>query len=478
MTQENKKNSRRAGMRIKMFMYLALFTAIVLLVIAVFQILLLDKVYRATVVRQSKAAAETISAIDYNDEGYREKVYDAATKYGLCVTVYKIDGDYGIPLVTAHTQSFCIIHSSVGDSFLSGIYANAKNNDVFVETIEQENTSSAGSLVAARVTSDGNSDILTVVNSDIKPVDATVATLRWQLLYLSAILLVVSAALSLFISKKIASPVMKMNEEAKKLAAGRYDVNFDGGSFRETEELGNTLNFAAGELSKLDTMQKELIANISHDLRTPLTMINGYGEVMRDIPGEMTAENMQIIIDETARLSSLVNDMLDLSRLSGGTRELKKTLFSVTEAVRQTVERYSHLTLSDGYSIAFAPDREVYVEADEILILQVIYNLVSNAINYTGEDKKVYISQTVTDGICRISVSDTGEGIPEEKLPLIWDRYYRTGDYHKRAVSGTGLGLSIVKNALLLHGASFGVSSTVGRGSTFWFELPDQTPRN
>ncbi len=462
-----------------MFAYLALFTAIVLAVIAAFQILLLDKVYRATVERQAKSAAGSISAIDYNGENYREEVYGIASKYGLCVSVYKIDGDYGIPLVTAHTQSFCLIHSAtVGDTFLSEIYANAKNGKVYLKTIEQENSSSGGSLIAASVRKDGRSDILTLVNSPIQPVDATVATLRWQLLYLSVILLLVAAVLSFFISKKIASPVMKMNEEAKKLAAGNYDVDFNGGSFRETEELGNTLNFAAGELSKLDTMQKELIANISHDLRTPLTMINGYGEVMRDIPGEMNADNIQIIIDETKRLSSLVSDMFDLSRLSGGNRELKKTLFSLTEAVRQTVERYSHLTAAEGYSIEFAPDREVWVEADEILILQVIYNLASNAINYTGEDKKVYISQTVTDGVCRISVSDTGEGIPEEKLPLIWDRYYRTGDYHKRAVTGTGLGLSIVKNALLLHGAAFGVSTSIGEGSTFWFELPCQSPRN
>ena len=136
------------------------------------------------------------------------------------------------------------------------------------------------------------------------------------------------------------------------------------------------------------------------------------------------------------------------------------------------IGRYAHLSERDGYSITFECSEDVLVLADEILILQVIYNLISNAINYTGEDKKVIIAQSVSDGICRITVSDTGEGIPKEKLPHIWDRYYRTGDFHKRAVSGTGLGLSIVKNALILHHAPFGVSSTVGEGSDFWFELP------
>ena len=102
-----------------------------------------------------------------------------------------------------------------------------------------------------------------------------------------------------------------------------------------------------------------------------------------------------------------------------------------------------------------------------------IYNLVSNAVNYTGDDRKVDIYQSIENGVCRITVCDTGEGIAPEKLPFIWDRYYRTGDFHKRAVVGTGLGLSIVKNALILHGAQFGVSSTVGKGSAFWFELPE-----
>ena len=478
MIRRDKKNTRKAGMRWKMFAYFAIFTAIVIAVIAVFQIFLLDRVYRATVKRQCSTVVENASTIDYNGQDYESRVYDMAAKYGVCISVYKISGNVGVPLVTAHTQSFCLIHQGTDVNFLTEIYANAENGETYVETIEQRISSSAGSLIAAKVTKCTGYDILAVANCDIQPVDATVATLRSQLIYLSLILLTVSAVMAVIISRRFTRPVIKMNEEAKKLSGGSYDVDFEGGSFRETHELAQTLNYAAGELSKIDTMQKELIANISHDLRTPLTMISGYSEVMRDIPGEMTKENMQIIIDETGRLSSLVSDMLDLSRLTGGKRELKKTVFSLTEATEQTVERFSHLKASDGYTVEFSPEENVYTEADEILILQVIYNLVSNAVNYTGEDKKVKVSQKVSDGVCRISVTDTGEGIPEEKLPLIWDRYYRTGDYHKRGVTGTGLGLSIVKNALLLHGAAFGVSSAVGRGSTFWFELPVYIPKN
>lgn len=474
MTQkENKRVRRPARMKVKMFGYMAAFIAIVIAVLWLFQIVLLDDIYRMTVRAETSGVASAIAVAQRLDsDSFRSKVYNIAADHSTCVSVYEIRGAQGRELVSAHSQNLCIIHSHMlNNGFLADIYQSARESKSYTETVAGSAMGN-GSIISARVVSDGESDILIIVNTPLASVDATVNTLHIQFGFISVILLIVAAIMAYIISERVTRPVSAMNREAKKLAGGSYDVNFKGGNFLETAELSETLNFAADELSKLDTMQKELISNISHDLRTPLTMISGYSEVMRDIPGEMTAENMQIVIDETKRLSTLVNDLLDLSRLTGGKRELKSTVFSLTECLRQTISRYSLLSERDGYSITLDAADEVYVEADEILILQVIYNLVSNAINYTGEDKKVLITQSVNDGICRISVTDTGEGIEKEKLPYIWDRYYRTGDYHKRAVAGTGLGLSIVKNALVLHHASFGVSSTVGVGSTFWFELP------
>ncbi len=465
----------RAGMKLKMFGYMALFIAIVIAVLWLFQIVLLDDIYTVTVKAEAKSIAASIAhSFDEceNDDDFRSRVFDIAAGHSTCVSVYTVRNGYGAELVNAHSQGLCIIHSQMlGEGFLASIYAStlAEDGMDYLETVEENG---GGSILAAKVTETDRGDLLVIVNTPLVPVDATVKTLHFQFIFISLILLTVAAVMAYIISAKVTKPVSAMNNEAKKLALGNYDVNFQGGEFTETYQLGQTLNYAAGELSKLDTMQKELISNISHDLRTPLTMIAGYSEVMRDIPGEMTAENMQIVIDETKRLSTLVNDMLDLSRLSGGSRNLSKTVFSLTECVRSTIQRYTHLCEKDGYTITFDAVSDVTVEADEILILQVIYNLISNAINYTGDDKMIHVSQRVESGICRISVSDTGDGIPEEKLPNIWDRYYRTGDFHKRAVTGTGLGLSIVKGALILHGAPFGVSSTVGVGSTFWFELP------
>ncbi|MFQ8601435.1 MAG: sensor histidine kinase, partial [Oscillospiraceae bacterium] len=234
---------------------------------------------------------------------------------------------------------------------------------------------------------------------------------------------------------------------------------------------GDTLNYAAEELSKVEGLRRELIANVSHDLRTPLTMISGYGEVMRDLPGENTPENVQIIIDEARRLTSLVNDMLDISKFQSGTQKLHRTRFNLTQAIRDTLGRYNKLTEKDGYAISFASDQEVYVHADELRISQVVYNFINNAITYTGPDKCIYLRQLVEGNSVKIEVRDTGEGIDPDKLQYIWDRYYKVDKAHKRAQIGTGLGLSIVKSILDLHGARYGVKSKTGEGSIFWFEL-------
>jgi signal transduction histidine kinase len=189
------------------------------------------------------------------------------------------------------------------------------------------------------------------------------------------------------------------------------------------------------------------------------------------LPGENTPENVQVIIDEANRLTSLVNDMLDLSKLKSGAMELEKIHYSLTDSIYEIFKRYGKLREQDGYDIQFIADKNVYIYADEIKMGQVIYNFINNAINHCGDDKKVIVTQKVSGGKVRIEVTDHGEGISEDKLQYIWDRYYKVDKVHKRGVIGTGLGLSIVKRILDLHNARYGVKSKVGSGSTFWFEL-------
>lgn len=327
-------------------------------------------------------------------------------------------------------------------------------------------------LSFAKVIQTSSGERLIIVESEITPVASVVETLRIQLVIVTAVIILLSIAVAIFVGKLIAKPISDTNEQAKALAMQNYDVTFEGGRYREITELNATLNFAAQELKKVDTLQKELISNISHDLRTPLTMITGYSEVMRDLPGEMTPENIQIIIDEANRLNSLVTDLLDISRLQSGTAEMKMAPFSLTACIKGIFSRYTKLVENDGLNIIFEHDGEVFIMGDELRMTQVLYNLINNAVNYIGEDKTVIVRQTVEDDKVRIDVIDHGEGIPKEKLDYIWDRYYRVEKDHRRAKIGTGLGLSIVKNILLAHNADFGVASKLGEGSDFYFILP------
>ena len=233
--------------------------------------------------------------------------------------------------------------------------------------------------------------------------------------------------------------------------------------------------YAEKELSRVDTMQRDLIANVSHDLRTPLTMLKAYAEMIRDLSGDNPIkrnEHLEIIINETDRLSAMVNDILDLSKLESGKQKMNPTEFEISSKMHDIIGRFKGISDKMGYHIHFTPDAEKIVFCDVVKIEQVIYNLINNAINYTGDDKQVYVRQiNKPDGVL-IEIEDTGDGIEEDKIKLIFDKYYRS-ENHKREVVGTGLGLSIVKAVLKLHGYDYGVRSTIGKGSVFWFKIND-----
>lgn len=329
------------------------------------------------------------------------------------------------------------------------------------------------SLLCAVVMSGGTEERLLMVSANISPVNATVDTLRVQFIYISAIMLLLSVGLALLISRRVSGPIENLNESAKELADGNYDIAFCGEGYREIAELSDTLDHAARELSKTEELRKELIANVSHDLRTPLTLITGYGEMIRDLPDENTPENMQVIIDEARRLTSLVGNLLDLSRLQSGISEMRRETFDLTEETGKIIGRFSKFCEQEQYDIRFEYDRSVRIEADPERIAQVIYNYICNAITHTGEDKIVTVRQTIENGRVTLAVIDTGEGIAPENKGDIWERYYKADKTHKRDVEGSGLGLSIVKSILTQHpNVDFGVESEPGEGSRFWFSLP------
>lgn len=303
-------------------------------------------------------------------------------------------------------------------------------------------------------------------------------TMRVQLILISVLVMVLALCISAFLSMRFTKPITRLTAAAKRMAAGDFTVNFTGEySYAEMDTLAETLDYAKEEIGKSDALQKEVLANVTHDLKTPLTMIKAYASMIQEISGndpEKRAKHTQVIIDESDRLTSLVNDILNLSKIRSGMDTLKLTNFNLSEFVHTVLERFDYLVETKGYTIERDIDDELYTEADIEKIEQVVYNLVGNAVNYTGEDKIIRVGLHRTEKGLRLTVTDTGKGIPPEEIDTIWDRYYRSSETHKRPIKGTGLGLSIVKTILLKHGFDFGVESEVGKGSTFYVIFPDK----
>lgn len=313
-----------------------------------------------------------------------------------------------------------------------------------------------------------------VIVSSIDPIDATTTVLQSQLLYITFIALLIASIISIFISRRLSSPIKNINENAKKLAKGNYDITFGKAGYKELDDLADTLNFTTKELAKTDKLKKELIANVSHDLRTPLTMIKAYSEMIRDLSGDnkkKREEHLKVIIDETDRLTTLVNDMMDISKIESGLVVLNKENFDMCVLVKEIVDRFSLANESPDLNLVTDLPKGAYVKADKSKIQQVLYNLISNAINHSGDSKEIKVKITTLQRKIKVSVIDNGIGIKKEELPHIWSRYYKANKSFKRPDSGSGLGLSIVKNILDIHKAEYGVETEYKKGTCFWFEL-------
>ena len=348
-------------------------------------------------------------------------------------------------------------------------------NEIGSDPIDQTPPSGIAqeSMVSVRILTISSTPYLTILSARLTPVNATVQMIRQELIFVSIIMIILALVLAMVISRLISKPLSQMNESAKELAKGNYDVEFHDQSSLEISELGSTLNYTARQLKKTEQLQHELIANVSHDLRTPLTMIQAYAEMMRDIPGENTPENVQVIIDEAGHLTGMVNDLLDISKLQAGVTQLNKTYFNLTANLEAAVQRIGRMASANEFTIDLICDhnREVFVDADEFKIYQVVYNLINNALNYSGDSRHIIVRQECTGDTVKVSVQDFGPGIAKENLPLVWERYYKIDKEHRRSSNGSGLGLAIVRKILELHHAQYGVDSTLGQGSTFWFCL-------
>ena len=304
-------------------------------------------------------------------------------------------------------------------------------------------------------------------------VDVTEASrvLLQQLWIITAVLTAAALLLSILLSRLFSRPILRVTKAAREMSEGNYNIVLPVATRDEIGQLTNALNELGVELGKAEDLRKELIANVSHELRAPLAIIQGFAETVRDItwPDEKKrTEQLTMIAEEATRLSGMVTDILDYSKLESGTEGISLSNFESGQALNELIGRFEIEAGKKDVALELnCPD--CTIRFDRGKFIQVMNNLLINAVQHAPKRSVVRVRCEETGGALRISVENAGKPIPPEEIGKIWDRYHRAPQSGSAGSLGTGLGLAIVKSILTQHGVRYGVSSDEAR-TAFWFE--------
>ncbi|MBR3266267.1 MAG: HAMP domain-containing histidine kinase [Erysipelotrichaceae bacterium] len=470
------------GIRFSTWLYFLGFSLTIMLLLGFLLVVLIKPYYRDDRLNTIDTISETIENLLLKKNVNNQDIESAARTIvgnNVCAIIYNENGKsiYSPP---DSLGQLCMLDKqiTVGDMTYTikdepeKMIALIKNYNPFSQTIYSQFTG-IEMLLYGKQLKTNLANYYLILNTPLEPVESYIDFIMNQYLYLAMIVIVISLILAFFLAKNISQPIIKMKNEANKLAQGDYDAKFETNSFSEINDLASTLDDATEKLSKINDLRKDLIANVSHDIKTPLTMIKAYAEMIKDISGEdpkKRNEHLDVIIQESEYLDKLVSDMSELSKLQSGVIEINRDNFDMKECVERVVVLLSKAAEEKNVQLIVNCD-DCVAYADEIKISQVIYNFLSNALKYSDDNAIIIINVFDSENAIRVEVVDNGNGISKEALPYIWDRYYKVDKNFNRSVNSTGLGLAIAKAILEAHKARYGVESTVNEGSTFWFEL-------
>ena len=457
-----KKNS----LRFHIWLYFVLFALVILFILWLSQILFLDSYYKWTKNRNIKKIALKVSEIYQNDDS-EDNLDILSFNKDVCIEIFKSDE---LIYSSGNINHGCMLNNHDKES-------NEKRNEFIHGDKKNIKYTLLNPLYESKVLVYGvklDDESFAFISTPLEPIKSTVGVLIDQFKYVTIGVFILSFIIAYFVAKRISKPIIKISKTSSLISKGQYHITFDESDIKELNELAITLNNAALELSKTDELRRELMANVSHDLKTPLTIIRANAEMVRDLTydkEEKRNNNLSVIVKEVDRLNSLVEDILDVSKAGSNTMNLEIVEFNLSEIMDNVLSKYNVLVELEGYQINLKKDNDFKVLGDIKRIEQVIYNLINNAINYTGDDKVININIKDNNDKVLIEIIDTGNGISEENLKHIWDKYYKVDKQYHRVTYGTGLGLSIVKNVLELHHYKYGVESKIGVGTKFYFYL-------
>lgn len=325
-------------------------------------------------------------------------------------------------------------------------------------------------IVMGGSTQNGTASV--VVSANLERIPQAVMVLKRLLLPLSMLLSLFSVVAAWIFSAWFTRPLSRLSAAAREMAKGNYDVRVEDCGEDEIGDLSRDFNAMAYEVGRSAALQQDLLANVSHDLRTPLTLIKGYAETVRDLTGddpEKRTQQLNVIVDESDRLSALVGSVLELTKMSSGVQKTEEVDFDLTQLCDEVGYRYWTLCEQNGYHFHFSGEEVCRIHSDPELVERALHNLLGNALKHVGDDGFMGLSVRKTEkNTVRVEVQDNGKGILPEDMPHIFDKYYRSrSDAGK---PGTGLGLSITKAIYEALNFDYGVESEVGKGAKFWFE--------
>lgn len=319
---------------------------------------------------------------------------------------------------------------------------------------------------------DGNRQVL-VMGKSLVRVDQMLLLLRKRALFAFFCASGIAVILSLLLTRFFARPLQRLTGKAEHLARGDYSVQFQPEGCYEVRQLSDTMEMAAREFQRTEQMRRDIIANISHDMRTPLTVIRMYTEMVQTVSGEdpkRREAHLDRIQEEVDKLTEMIRENMDLSKLQSGTFPVKMKEFDLGNLIRSAAES-CRLQYGNTVTVDFRLEADLNVRADRKLIARVLQNLIGNAMKFSDPGSRIILRAYRCGSRIRTEVQDFGPGIQKEELTQIWDRYY-TSDPHGESQRGTGLGLHIAAAIFHIHQMEYGVESEPGKGSRFWFFLP------
>lgn len=313
-----------------------------------------------------------------------------------------------------------------------------------------------------------------LLSNTITQIEALQSLNRQQLFLFTIILTIFASTISFFLAQHFIRPIKTIKEAIIRLTNGElYSVP----KLKRSDELGTLSESVADlstELQRVDVLRKEVIANVSHELRSPLALITGYGEMVRDVSGSderLRKEHMDLIISEAHRMSAMVDDIMDFSIMQAGYTQLKNEIWNTYEVVSSVVAYARGIANQYDITVDFEADRtNGNALFDRIKMEQVLRNLINNGINHTPKNERLLIKLTNTSAGTKVAVINPGKDIPPEQLELIWERYQRV-QHQAGHKEGTGIGLAIVKTILTSHAFEYGAESKNGV-TCFWFVVP------